>query len=186
MTKLDNAIQYAVGAHSGQVRKLSGAPYILHPLEAATIVGSITSDEDIIIAALLHDVVEDAGKTNEEIKTLFGARVAALVASETENKREHISPDKTWKIRKQETLSALSETGDVAVKILWLGDKLSNVRSLYRAYLEEGDEMWNHFNQKDKSEQKWYYSTIAKLLGQDLSHCAAWREYDFLVKEIFG
>ena len=66
-----------------------------------------------------------------------------------------------------------------------LGDKLSNIRAMYRDYLEIRDELWNRFNQKDKSEHAWYYKTIAELLS-DLSDIPAYKEYVELVDEVFG
>ena len=81
----------------------------MHPLEAASIAGMLTKDEDIICAAVLHDVVEDTDRQLEEIRELFGDRVAELVSSETENKRRYLPPEATWRIRKEESLKHLKE-----------------------------------------------------------------------------
>ena len=104
---LDKAITFATKVHEGQLRKGTEIPYILHPLEAAAIVGTMTTDDEIISGAVLHDVVEDTDTTVEQIRGLFGDRVAELVASESEDKRENLSAQSTWKIRKQETLNHL-------------------------------------------------------------------------------
>lgn len=85
---LDKAIVFATREHEGQYRKGTKIPYILHPLEAAAIVGTMTTDDELIAGAVLHDVVEDTETTVEDIRELFGERVAQLVASESENKRE--------------------------------------------------------------------------------------------------
>ena len=106
---LNKAIVYAVKAHNGQVRKGTQVPYILHPLEAASIVGTLTTDEKVIAAAVLHDVVEDTAATTECIQEAFGERIAALVAAESENKREDLPAGSTWKIRKQETIDHLRD-----------------------------------------------------------------------------
>lgn len=84
MTLLDEAIIFAVQAHSGQVRKGTNRPYILHPLEAAAIVASMTDDLEVIAAAVLHDTMEDANVSLAEITSKFGPRVAGLVQAETE------------------------------------------------------------------------------------------------------
>ena len=126
MELVSEAIAFAVKAHDGMRRKKSEAPYILHPMEAAVIVGTMTDDQNLIAAAALHDVVEDAGITIGEIGEKFGARVKELVSSETENKREELPPEETWRIRKQESLEKLKATDDMDVLVLWLGDKLSN------------------------------------------------------------
>lgn len=185
MNLLDRAINYATEKHSGDVRKMEGTPYILHPLEVASIVGTITRDEEIIAAAVLHDTVEDTDATLPEIMELFGPRVAELVAGETEDKRPYMLPEASWRIRKEESLEALEKTDDIAEKILWLGDKLSNIRSLYRAWKRYGDGIWENFNQKDPAEQAWYYRTIAQLLSELEDH-EAYKEYTRLVNEVFG
>ena len=86
MLKFDRAVVFATEAHSGQKRRGSNAPYIIHPLEVATIAATLSDDEDIMCAALLHDTVEDTEVTIEEIEENFGPHVRRLVASETENK----------------------------------------------------------------------------------------------------
>lgn len=185
MEKVTKAIEFAARAHDGMVRKKDKTPYILHPLEASVIVGTMTENQDVISAALLHDTVEDAGIKIDEIRAQFGERVAFLVASETEDKRDHVEPENSWKIRKQESLDYLEKCGDRDVFILWLGDKLSNMRSFYRIWTKEGDSMWQSFNQKDKKEQAWYYSTIAKLTSS-LEAFPAWQEYNNILGIVFG
>ena len=185
MDKVTKAIKFAADAHCGMERKKDKTPYILHPLEAAVIVGSMTEDKDVISAAVLHDVVEDTPITIEEIEANFGSRVRELVESETEDKRADLPPENTWRIRKEESLEELAGCGDTDVLMLWLGDKLSNMRSFYRIWKAEGDSMWQSFNQKDPSQQKWYYTTIAELTAS-LKNYSAWQEYNELVKIVFG
>jgi myo-inositol-1(or 4)-monophosphatase len=185
MDKVTKAIKFAADAHDGMERKKDKTPYILHPMEAAVIVGSMTGDRDVICAALLHDVVEDTDITIEEIEDTFGSRVRALVESETEHKRAELPPEITWRIRKDESLEELASCGDRDVLILWLGDKLSNMRSFYRIWKSEGDSMWQSFNQKDPLQQKWYYSRIAELTSS-LKDFSAWQEYNELLKIVFG
>ena len=180
------AAAFAANAHDGMRRRGGcGAPYIIHPMEVAAIVGSITDSQEVISAALLHDVVEDAGITIEEVGEKFGARVKELVASETENKREELPPEETWRIRKEESLAKLAATDDIDVATLWLGDKLSNVRAFYRDFIKEGDALWNRFHQSDVSAQAWYYRSVEKYTAR-LSHTVAWKEYKKLVELLFG
>ena len=185
MELVSEAIAFAVKAHDGMRRKKSDAPYILHPMEAAVIVGTMTDDQNLIAAAALHDVVEDAGITIEEIEEKFGLRVRELVASETEDKRADLPPSDTWRIRKEESLEVLKNTDDIAVLIVWLGDKLANMRSIYRDFKVEGTRMWQRFNQKDAGEQAWYYRSIVKLTER-VSDTAAWIEYKTLTELVFG
>ena len=185
MELVSEAIVFAVKAHDGMRRKKEEAPYILHPMEAAVIVGTMTNDQHLIAAAALHDVVEDAGITIEEIEENFGSRVRELVACETEDKREHLPPEATWRIRKEESLTVLKEAEDPAVLMVWLGDKLANMRAIYRDFKVEGEAMWQRFNQKDVAQQAWYYRSIATLT-QRLSDYSAWIEYNALTELVFG
>ena len=184
MELVSEAIAFAVRAHDGMRRKKSEAPYILHPMEAAVIVGTMTDDQSLIAAAALHDVVEDAGISITEIEEKFGKRVKELVSSETEDKRADLPPSDTWRIRKEESLSVLRETKDEGVLMDWLGDKLANMRSIYRDHKVEGSSMWQRFNQKDEREQAWYYRSIADLTAR-LSHTSAWIEYKALTEIVF-
>lgn len=181
---LDKAIVYATEAHSGQFRKGTQIPYILHPLEAAAIVATMTTDNEIIAGAVLHDVVEDTNTTVDDIQKIFGDRVAFLVCSESENKRENLPPQSTWKIRKQETLDHL-KNAPRDVKMITLGDKLSNIRAIQRDYNAIGDELWQRFNQKDKNEHYWYYQSIAECLVE-LNEFQAYREYCELIDKTFN
>jgi len=185
MELVSRAIHFAADAHDGMRRKKGNIPYILHPMEAAVIVGTMTSDQEVISAAVLHDVVEDTGITLAEIEMEFGKRVAELVATETEDKRAELPPESTWQVRKEESLQILNSTSDTAVLMVWLGDKLANMRSIYREWVKEGDSMWQRFNQKDPLLQGWYYCTIAKLT-EKLNCYPAWQEYDHLTKSVFG
>ena len=90
---VDEAVAFAMKAHEGTFRKGTKVPYIVHPLETAVIVSMMSEDEELVCAALLHDVVEDAGVSEQQLEALFGPRVAALVMAETEDKT------KSWKER---------------------------------------------------------------------------------------
>ncbi|MBO7369086.1 MAG: bifunctional (p)ppGpp synthetase/guanosine-3',5'-bis(diphosphate) 3'-pyrophosphohydrolase [Clostridia bacterium] len=186
MSKLDQAIKFATEAHRGQMRKLARTPYILHPLEAAAIAASITEDEEVLCAVVLHDVVEDTDVTLEEVRNLFGERVADLVLSETENKRRSLPPEMTWKQRKMESIAYLAESDDLGIKIMWLSDKLSNMRSLFNMYNRCGNAVFDRFHQKDKNEQGWYYRSIAEAVVSYLGYTEAYKEYMKMVEEIFG
>lgn len=182
---VSEAIVFSTKAHDGMRRRKSEAPYILHPLEVATIIGTMTDDQEVIAAGLLHDVVEDAGITIEEIGEKFGSRVMELVGAETENKREDLPPEDTWRIRKEETLEKLRSTDDICVLMLWIGDKLSNIRAIYRSFLIEGHALWSKFHQSDVNVQAWYYRSILRYTER-LSYTLAWNEYKTLVERIFG
>lgn len=183
---IDRAAEYATQCHAGQVRKGTGIPYILHPMEAATICLSFTDDLEVITAALLHDVVEDTDASIDEVRELFGERVAMLVAGESEDKREGLPPATTWRLRKEESIERLRCAKDPGTRVVCLGDKLSNIRSIQRDHDSLGEELWQRFNQKDPAEHAWYHRTIADLLKGELGKTEAWHEYVHRVRAVFG
>lgn len=185
MDLLEKAVAFALKAHEGQVRKKSGTPYILHPMEAATIAATLTDDREVFAAVMLHDTVEDTDVTFEDIRREFGERVALLVQGETEQEYPGLSREESWKLRKEESITRLREKADYSVKIMWLSDKLSNTRSLCRIYDEQGDAMWNVFHEKDKRVQEWYYRAVADALSE-FAETPAYREYVVLLDYLFG
>ncbi|ETP72280.1 guanosine polyphosphate synthetase/pyrophosphohydrolase [Lachnospiraceae bacterium JC7] len=179
------AMNFAAYAHRKQMRKGVDIPYIIHPIECSMIVSSITQDEDVIIAALLHDVIEDTEFGYEDIRERFGSRVADLVQGETEDKRRDQEKKHTWAVRKKETIEQLSNA-DIDSKIICLGDKLSNIRASVRDHEDHKENFWQRFNQTDPEFQGWYYERIRDILAEDLSDTDAWKEYDELCTSLFG
>ena len=175
---VQKAIDFATKVHEGQYRKGTDRPYIVHPMEVGKIVSTMTQDEEIISAAILHDTIEDTDVTYEDLKQEFGTRVADLVAAESEDK------SKTWIERKGHTLEHL-KTASQAEKILTMADKLSNIRSMARDYLLVGEELWQRFNMKDKEKQAWYYTSMIDLL-KDLNETPEYQEYVRLCGKVFG
>ena len=184
MNKLEEAIIYATILHQGKTRKLDGTPYILHPLEVSQILATMTHDEEVITAGILHDIVEDTDGTLPEIEKRFGERVAELVASDSEEKKTGKTKktgSTTWKRRKEDSLLVLKNSKDSGAKMLWLADKLANIRSLAGMYSEKGEAIWDEFDETDPEEQRWYYSSIAEILELQFNKTAAFKE---LIKHI--
>lgn len=181
---LDKAIKFAVKAHSGTARRGKGFPYIVHPMEAMEIVSTITSDQELLAAAALHDTVEDTDVEVEDIRREFGDRVADLVAAESESIAEGISEEDSWKARKQLALNRLVSSS-LDVKIVALGDKLSNMRAIARDYEVMGDDLWSIFHAKDPADHKWRYRGLVEAF-KDLSHTNAFKEFKYLVDKVFG
>ena len=182
---LARAIAFAAEAHVGQRRKGSKLPYIVHPMEAASICATMTEDEEVLAAAVLHDTIEDTPTTKEDLENHFGPRVTELVLSQSEDKREGQPASATWKVRKEESIEHMRSTDDLQAKMLYLSDKLSNIRSVYRDLERDGDPFWNKFHQNDPIEQSWYYLTISELLKPDLGDTFAWQEFDRTVHAVF-
>ena len=184
MNIVEKALHFATDAHSGQVRKSGTTPYILHPVEAASIAATITDDPEILAAVILHDTVEDTDVTIEDIRREFGDRVADIVSGDTEEADDQLSREESWMERKKSSLAVLAGSNR-DVKIMWLSDKLSNMRSFCRLYWNEGDEMWRHFHQQDIRIQEWYYRSIADALAE-LRDTDAYQEYLVRLNKVFG
>ena len=180
----EKSVIFAATAHQGAHRKGSQIPYLSHPIEAAAIASELTEDEELIAAAVLHDVVEDTPVTLEELEHYFGKRIATYVGYETENKRRDLPPEETWLVRKKEMLQFLMERADRNAKILALADKLSNLRALDRDVVSVGDRVWERFHQKDKKMHGWLYRQTAEAL-RELENYAVWKEYDRLIRRVF-
>ncbi|MCI8374097.1 MAG: bifunctional (p)ppGpp synthetase/guanosine-3',5'-bis(diphosphate) 3'-pyrophosphohydrolase [Lachnospiraceae bacterium] len=185
LTRLDSAIIFATKAHSGTTRKGTNVPYIVHPIEAAAIVSTMTEDEEVIAAAVLHDVLEDTEATEDDLLARFGRRITELVIGESEDKRRNFPAALTWRVRKQETITFLQTEADKDAKMLALADKLSNLRAIHRDVCVIGDAVWERFNVKDKSMHEWMYRSIAEAL-KDLEEYPAWQEYQTLLQHVFG
>lgn len=180
----DRAAVFAVKAHSGTERRGKGTPYALHVMEAAAIAETMTDDQEIIAAALLHDVIEDTDYTYEDLKAEFGKRIADLVLSESDEVVSGKSESESWKERKIAGIKRLESLPRDA-KIVAMGDKLSNMRAIARDYAEIGDELWKRFHVSEKSEHAWRYRALADAFT-GLEGTAAYKEFRLLVDEVFG
>ena len=182
-TLLDRAIVFAVRAHAGTERRCKGFPYIVHPMEAVEIVATMTRDQELLAAAVLHDTVEDTDTTVEQIRTEFGDRIASLVASESDTMPEGMSEEDSWHARKQAAIDRLARASHDA-KVVALGDKLSNMRAIARDYARQGDALWNLFHVKDRKEHEWHYRGLAESL-RELQDTFAYQEFEKLINQVF-
>ena len=180
---LDRAIIFAVKAHHNTERRGKGFPYIVHPMEAVEIVATITSDQELLAAAALHDTIEDTDVTVEDIRREFGDRITELVCAESDQFDESVSEEDSWHDRKQAAINRLAAASHDA-KIVALGDKLSNMRAIWRDYQQKGDELWNIFHAKNKADHEWHYRGLAKSLS-DLSDTFAYQEFIRLIDDVF-
>ena len=182
-TLFDKAVLFAVRAHAGTERRGKGFPYIIHPMEAAEIVATITPDPELLAAAILHDTVEDTSVTVEDIRREFGDRIASLVAAESDIELAGQSEEESWHARKQAAIDRLAASSHDA-KIVAMGDKLSNMRAISRDYAVIGDKLWNIFHVKEKSEHAWHYRGLAASLSE-LSDTFAYQEFKELISKVF-
>jgi (p)ppGpp synthase/HD superfamily hydrolase len=152
-----DAFLYASRMHAGQTRKKTPVPYIAHLMSVSALVLEGGGDEDLAIAALLHDVVEDCGgkPVLEEVRRRFGPRVAHVVDGCTDSYGE---PKPAWKQRKLDYLQHL-RNADADVRLVSAADKLHNVRSVLADYRNSGEIVWDRFTGK-RDGTLWYYRAL--------------------------
>ncbi len=158
MDLIEKAISFAAQAHDGQLRKGTNIPYISHPYTVGMILLKENCSEEVVIAGILHDTIEDTTVTYEELAREFGSKVANLVQAASE-------PDKSlpWKERKRHTIQYLRTASTEEIQVI-TADKLHNLRSIRQDLTVLGDVIWSRFN-RGKEEQHWYYSRIVQVLA---------------------
>ena len=183
-TLLDKAIIFAVKAHANTERRGKGFPYIVHPMEAVEIVATMTTDQELLAAAALHDVVEDTDVTVDEIRKEFGDRIAKLVDAESDKFEAGKTEEESWHERKQAAIDRLAAATHDA-KIVALGDKLSNMRAIARDYQDIGDKLWERFHAKDPKDHEWHYRGLASAL-KELENTYAYKDFATLIDTVFS
>ena len=162
---ISEAMEFAAKAHEGQFRKGTRRPYIVHPREVSAIVSTMTDDEEIISAAVLHDTIEDcAGVTREMLERQFGPRVAEMVAQESEDK------SLTWEERKGETIRRLRTAP----------------REVQMIGPVEGESLWLRFRMQSRLALAWYYKGVRDALREAFEGTEAYEEYCRLIDKNFG
>lgn len=155
---LQRAFRYAAAKHDGQTRKQTAVPYLSHLMAVASLVLEAGGDEDMAIAALLHDVVEDCGGMPRlrEIRRQFGARVARIVEGCTDSFGE---PKPEWVERKKDYLREVMHA-DAETRLVSACDKLHNVRTILADYRKDGESIWARFSGR-KEGTLWYYRALS-------------------------
>jgi (p)ppGpp synthase/HD superfamily hydrolase len=175
MPLYEKAVSIALAAHTGQVRKTDQTPYIIHPLTVAHLVSLYTKDEEVIAAAVLHDVLEDSPMTTEQLRIEVGDRVVAIVEAVTE--------DKTlpWEERKAAYVKQVCAAGE-PVWLVSVADKVHNAITLHRELIQKGPEVWNSFN-RGREEKLWFENLLLDQIKTKWSHPLV-VEYESLIRAI--
>lgn len=175
--KLHEAIVFSTRAHHGQVRKGSDVPFMIHPFETAQILTEAGCSDEVVIAGLLHDTLEDTETSSTDISSAFGYKVLGLVFAASEDKRQE------WEVRKQHTIDYLKHEATQDEMLLICADKLSNLRAIRYEKDLMGEVAWARFK-RGKDMQKWYYEGILNTLDP-IKHYAMYAEYKWLMEELF-
>lgn len=173
--RIEQAIVRATVLHHSQKRKVSGVPYIVHPYGVAFLLAHYTDDEDVIIAGLLHDVLEDVPEYTEAmLEAEFGERVTAIVKEVTEDylqggKGKSLAQDSvSWRSRKAGYVENLKNDSKEALLVA-TADKIHNMRGLIDEYRVHGESVWEKFR-RPGIDLLWFYQLAAKAISDHLAH----------------
>lgn len=179
--RYDAALTFAARAHRNQVRKGTDIPYIAHPVHVSVLLIHHGFGEDLAIAGLLHDVVEDCGVPIERIADEFGPEVARLVEAVSETKAID-GVELPWEERKNTKLAHLRDGGpDVAA--LKAADALHNARAIIADYRQVGPEVWARFK-RGPAQTLWYYQEVLEGVRAWLGEHPLARELAAAVEEL--
>jgi (p)ppGpp synthase/HD superfamily hydrolase len=173
------AFLFAADKHARQTRKASTIPYISHLMGVASLVLEFGGDEDMAIAALLHDVVEDCGGAPmlTEVRRRFGKRVAKIVDGCTDS---DTNPKPPWRERKETYIRHLRRA-DAETRLVSAADKLNNVRSILSDYREVGETIWARFH-GGRDGSLWYYRALLEEFLHKPNRLI--REFELAVREL--
>jgi (p)ppGpp synthase/HD superfamily hydrolase len=160
--RLESALRWAALCHDGQKRRGSAAPYFEHLAAVAIILGRAGFDEDVVIAGVLHDMIEDTAATLDDIASHFGPLVAEIVRGCSEVKTDATGQKRPWIDRKHDHLAAMRDA-PLGAKGVMLADKLHNLLSIEFDLLE-GHPIWSRFN-ADRAHVLGYYQAAIDACG---------------------
>ena len=179
MDMVEKAIIFAAKAHDHQKRKGTDIPYITHPFAVGMLLQKEKCSEEVIVAGILHDTLEDTETTFEDLTEVFGLHVANLVQAASEK-------DKSlpWEVRKQQTIDMVKDATLEELQVI-VADKYHNLKSIQSDLELFGDLIWQRFN-RGKRDQHWYYASIVKALSPRKKEFRVIGELEEVVIEVFG
>jgi len=157
--KFNDAFLFAAAKHAAQKKKGTDVPYLSHLMGVASLVLEAGGDEELAIAALLHDVVEDCGGVPvlKEVRRRFGQKVTHVVDGCTD---AYATPKPPWRERKEQYIRRLRDEDD-DVRLVSAADKLHNLRAILADYRELGEPLWERFHGKREG-TLWYYRALTE------------------------
>lgn len=162
------ALQFALDAHKGQVRKVNDSPYVSHLFDVAEILLNVQASENLVIAGILHDIIEDTAYSDKDILALFpspkGQEILRIILADNESDKSA-----SWVERKTETITYAQNADDEEGLLLICADKISNLSSLVENMEICGEMVWKYFN-SPKDKQIWYYESLFKVFEKKLAH----------------
>ena len=186
--RFDDAVKFAHDVHRSQPRKETTIPYISHLLSVAGLVLESGGDEDLAIAGLLHDAVEDAEdmtgeQMSDRIRSKFGDRVADIVDGCSDAKSSPGGSKPPWRSRKEAYIKHLRSASDDVLRVS-IADKVHNARSIATDQDRLGAELWTRFSSTSE-ESRWYYRSLRDIYKERISDSYLIKELDIAIARIW-
>jgi len=148
MTLIEKAMRLALAAHAGQVRKNDSSPYIVHPVMVSMLLQAEGFPEEVVAAALTHDVLEDTTVPPEELRQTIGDEAFSYVVAVSEDQ------SLLWEERKEQYVKTVV-AGPHGAKAVSIADKIHNAQSILKDYEEKGSAVWQVFH-RGKDKKMWF------------------------------
>ncbi|AST91828.1 MULTISPECIES: HD domain-containing protein [Sutcliffiella] len=178
MSNINLAIEFASIAHRNQFRKGTNIPYISHPFAVGMMLQKENCEEEVVIAGILHDIVEDTEITLKELSLIFGEKVSTLVDKCTEKNKKL-----SWEERKSDAIQKV-KTADKETCFIICADKLHNLLSIQEDLKKNGAEVWSRFN-RGREKQKWYYESVMDNLEQQIGDENIFKQLKTAIYDVF-
>lgn len=177
--RLMRGVATASRAHDGHYRKGSGVPYISHPIAVMLIAASVTNDEDVLLAALFHDILEDVPEnySRTEMEDEFGRRVVEIVEGVTKD-----SSLPSWQERADAYLEQLSRGSEESV-IVAAADKFHNLSQTLEDLERDGHALWERFR-STPCQQLWWYTNVRNIIAERLPSMPLLEDLDVLIERL--
>ena len=177
--RLMRGIATASRAHDGHYRKGSGVPYISHPMSVMLIAASMTNDEDVLLAALFHDILEDVPKnySREQMENEFGPHVVEIVEGVTKD-----SSLPSWQERADAYLEQVSRGSEESV-IVAAADKFHNLSQTLEDLDRDGHALWERFR-STPSQQLWWYTSVRNVIAERLPDMPLLADLSVLIERL--
>ena len=186
--RFDNALKFAHGVHRLQIRKHTMIPYVSHLISVAGLVLESGGDEDLAIAGLLHDAVEDAEdisgeEMSDRIRAIFGDRVADIVDGCSDAKSSPGESKPPWRSRKEAYLEHLRSASNDVLRVS-IADKVHNARSIATDQDRFGKALWDRFSSTSE-ESRWYYTSLRDIYKERISDSYLINELEIALARIW-
>lgn len=180
--KINDAIKIAMEAHENKKRIAEDVPYLIHPIEVGIILAKNNQDDDVIVAGIIHDAVEEEYVKLDEVENRFGHKVKRIV--EKVYYADKHGDGKDYREKKLFTIDYLREQASPGFKFVSCADKLSNVRIMLKRKEEIGDKVWESYDESYE-DMAWYHQNLVVSLNK-LHRYELYKEYVEIVENLFG